>query len=62
MKEDVRGTTTLEEGRRRYECNACVDAIEALILAHACAGVDIDTLPYKDGVSATFEQIANRLG
>lgn len=38
---------------------AAVDALESLILAHACAGVDIVSPAYLEGVEAAVEAINN---
>ena len=36
---------------------AAVDGIEALILAHACAGIDITTAAYKEGIAVAVNEI-----
>jgi len=41
------------------EYNAAIDGIEAMILAHACAGVDITTDGYKEGIKVAVEGCAN---
>ena len=38
-----------------------VDVIESLVLAHACAGVDIQTPAYVKGIETTVEALANNL-
>jgi hypothetical protein len=40
-------------------CNAAVDGIESLILAHACAGVDVTSPAYLEGVETAVEAVAN---
>lgn len=35
-----------------------MDAITSLILAHACAGVDVGSAAYVEGVNAALESIA----
>jgi hypothetical protein len=42
---------------RQY--NAAIDGLEALILAHACAGVDVETPAYIEGVETAVDAIAN---
>ena len=42
---------------RQY--NAAVDGLESLILAHACAGVDVESPTYVEGVETAVEAIAN---
>jgi len=43
---------------RQY--NAAVDGLEALILAHACAGVDVESPAYLEGIETAVDAIANR--
>jgi hypothetical protein len=43
---------------RRY--NAAVDGLESLILAHACAGVDVESPAYIEGIETAVDAIANR--
>jgi hypothetical protein len=44
---------------RRY--NSAVDGLEALILAHACAGIDVESPAYLEGIETAVDAIANRL-
>jgi hypothetical protein len=39
--------------------NAAIDGLESLILAQACAGVDIETPAYLEGVETAVEAIFN---
>ncbi|MGA2621466.1 MAG: hypothetical protein ABSF26_27905 [Thermoguttaceae bacterium] len=41
--------------------NAAADGIEALILAHTCAGVDVESPTYLEGIETAVEAIANHL-
>ena len=41
--------------------NAAIDGLEALILAHACAGVDVESPAYVEGVETAVEAIANHI-
>jgi hypothetical protein len=62
---------TLNEGRGTItssfsdDCNgdlelkAMLDAIESLVLAHACAGVDVQSEPYLQGLETAVEAIFN---
>jgi len=43
---------------RQY--NAAIDGLEALILAHACAGVDVESPAYVEGIETAVDAIANR--
>lgn len=47
------------EDDRRY--NIAIDAIEAVVLAHACAGVDVNTPAYLRGVIDACHACANNL-
>ena len=42
---------------RQY--NAALDGLESLILAHACAGVDVESPAYVEGIETAVEAIAN---
>ena len=41
--------------------NAAIDGLEALILAHACAGVDIASPAYLEGIETAVDAIGNHL-
>jgi hypothetical protein len=41
--------------------NAAIDGLEALILAHACAGVDITSPAYIESIEAAVDAIGNHL-
>jgi hypothetical protein len=41
------------------EYNAAIDGIESMILAHACAGIDITTAAYKEGIETSVDACAN---
>lgn len=41
---------------------AAIDAIESLVLAHACAHVDIESERYVEGLDTTLDAIFNRWG
>lgn len=43
------------------EYNAAMDAIESLVLAHACAGVDVEDLGYIEGIETAVQAIASNL-
>jgi hypothetical protein len=42
--------------------NGAIDGLEALILAQACAGIDVTSDAYKQAVMSAFEGIDNNLG
>lgn len=39
--------------------NRMMDAIESLVLAHACRGIDIESEEYADGVRVAYEACCN---
>lgn len=41
--------------------NAAIDGIESLILAHACAGIDVESEAYKEGIKTALDAISNNL-
>jgi hypothetical protein len=41
--------------------NHMMDALESLILAHACAGVDVTTPEYIEGIKTAIESCANNI-
>jgi hypothetical protein len=43
------------------EYNFYVNAIESLVLAHACAGIDIESPAYIEGIETAVEAISNKL-
>jgi len=53
---DLRGTGDVIESLRY---NAAIDSLESLILAHACAGIDVESLAYVEGIETAVEAIAN---
>jgi hypothetical protein len=44
---------------RQY--NAAIDGLEALILAHACSGIDVESPAYVEGIETAVEAIANHV-
>lgn len=43
------------------EFNAAMDAIESMVLAHACAGIDVTESRYVEGVRTCIDACANNL-
>ena len=44
---------------RQY--NAAIDGLEALILAHACVGVDVESPAYIEGIETAVEAVGNHV-
>ena len=42
-------------GDRSEEANGLIDGIESLVLAHACAGIDVTTPEYLTGVEDALD-------
>ncbi len=41
---------------------AAVDGIESMVLAHACAGIDVTTTAYIEGIETAVEAVADEYG
>jgi len=48
-----------EDGHEFEIYEASIDALESLILAHACAGVNIESEGYIKGIETAVEAISN---
>ena len=49
----------LLDGNPSREYRAAVDGILSLILAHYCAGLDVTSYQYQEGIATTLDAIAN---
>ena len=45
----------------RLQFNGAVDGIMSMILAHACAGIDIESPEYLEGIKTAIEASANNI-
>lgn len=60
LKENFCGS--FKQDKEAYNINkTIVDTIEALILAHASAGIDVSSKAYVNGLDSCLEAIANNL-
>jgi hypothetical protein len=41
------------------EVDAALDALESLIVAHACAGIDVSSPAYVEGIETAYDAIDN---
>jgi hypothetical protein len=41
--------------------NAAIDGIESLVLAHACAGIDVSSKEYVEGIQTALDAVAHHL-
>jgi hypothetical protein len=55
------GLRVLEMDEEDVAFNTGIDAIESLILAHACAGIAIESYEYRKGVETTISYLLNNL-
>jgi hypothetical protein len=51
-------STTLQHPDQE-EPDPAIDAVESLILSHACAGVDVESPAYIEGIETALDAIAN---
>ena len=45
----------------RQDYNSAVNGLESLVLAHACAGVDVQDARYVAGIGTSLDAISNHL-
>lgn len=58
-------TSDLKNGDGSLETlqyDAAMDALESMVLAHFCAGVDVTNSKYLEGIEVAFESISNHYG
>ena len=52
------GLRTEHEDTEDELYNAAIDGIESMILAHACAGVDIESPAYLEGIETAVQSVS----
>ncbi len=50
---------TLGKAAADKQYNAAIDGLESLILAHVCAGINVESPAYVEGVEMALDAIAN---
>lgn len=55
LKESDADCSTPDDLRLALEFNAAMDGIESMILAHACAGIDVCSPAYVEGVETAVQ-------
>ena len=55
----IRSRLHVPEKDHRY--NVAVDVVESIVLAHACAGIDVDDARYVEGIRTCVAACADRL-
>jgi hypothetical protein len=48
-----------DERERERQYDACMDAIESIVLAHVIAGVDVPSPAYIEGIESAVQACAN---
>lgn len=43
----------------RLKFNGALDAVESLVLAHACAGIDVNSPAYLEGIETAINALGN---
>ena len=49
------------EAEYRQDYNSAIDGLESLVLAHACAGIDVQDAHYVAGIGAALDAISNHM-
>lgn len=52
-------TSDLHEKGEGQEMRGAIDAIESMVLAHAVAGVDVESPAYLEGIETAVEAVSN---
>lgn len=55
-------SSELEDKNASPEYKAAIVALLNLVLAHACAGVDVEAPAYIEGIEVAVDSIANEFG
>lgn len=59
LKKILVGNDPIPDDEPGHEIAGIIDAIESLILGHACAGLDISSPAYVEGLRSSLEAIGN---
>ena len=57
---EIHSTLKFDMHPKKKKLRAAIDAIEAMVLAHACAGIEVDTAQYVCGLETAIETIFNK--
>ena len=49
------------EAEYRQDYNSAIDGLESLVLAHACAGIDVQDARYVAGIGTALDAISNHV-
>ena len=61
LKVEVTDYNECDYGSAQEEYNTAMDAIESVILAHACAGIDIKSPAYIEGIEVAVQSCADNI-
>jgi hypothetical protein len=61
-KNDTIGLEDPDYVNDRRTFNAIIDGIQSLILAHSCAGIDVTSEQYQEGIETALDAIQNNYG
>jgi hypothetical protein len=61
-KNDTIGLEESDYVNDRRTFNAIIDSIQSMILAHACAGIDVASEQYQEGIKTALDAIQNNYG
>lgn len=50
-----------QDTKENHSFNSGVDAIESMVLAHFCAGIDVSEPSYKEGIETAYQSLANNI-
>ena len=53
---------TEDDMRRRHQFNGAIDGILSMILAHACAGIDVESPAYLEGIETALHAAGEKYG
>ena len=57
-REDHCGSFSID-GSESARYNTALDAIESLVMAHACEGIDVASEAYQNGILTTLDALGN---
>ena len=49
------------EAEYRQDYNSAIDGLESMVLAHACAGIDVRDARYVGGIGTALDAISNHM-
>jgi hypothetical protein len=59
---NIDNLVTDDELDLRVRANDLIDVVESMVLAHACAGIDIESPAYVEGIETTVDKLSNLIG